>query len=141
MEIADVNIEGGCFCGSVRYRASSAPLGSLICHCKTCRALSAAPLVPWVIFRKSKFQFVAGTPATFHSSAHVVRTFCASCGTQLTYASEKYADEIDVTTCTLDDPNAYPPTHHSWVSHDLDWIQLGDDLPKYPQSKEDGTQF
>ncbi len=133
-----MNIEGGCFCGSVRYRSSSPPLGSLICHCNTCREIAAAPLVPWVTFRKADFSFVAGTPTTLRSSAIVVRTFCSACGTPLTYASDKDADEIDVTTCSLDDPNAYPATHHSWVSHDLSWIPSSDVLPAYPKSKQDG---
>lgn len=130
-----MQIEGGCFCGWVRYRASSNPLGSLICHCKTCRKVTAAPLIPWVTFRRADFQFVTGTPSTLQSSATVLRTFCPACGTPLTYESERYADEVDVTTCSLDDPNAYPPTHHSWVSHDLTWIT--NDLPTYPKSKQD----
>jgi hypothetical protein len=45
-----------------------------------------------------------------------------------------------VTTCTLDDPNAHPPSHHSWVGHDLQWVRFGDELPLFPQSKSQWSQ-
>lgn len=45
------------------------------------------------------------------------------------------AATLDITACSLDDPNAFPPTHHSWLSHDLGWVRFGDGLPTFPQSR------
>jgi len=130
-------IEGGCFCGAVRYSATANPLGSMVCHCRTCRAVAGAPVVPWVTFDKSAFAWTRGQPAILKSSSSVTRTFCSACGTPLGYENAGTPTEIDITTCSLDDPNAFPPTHHSWLSHDLNWIRLGDGLPTYPKSKLD----
>lgn len=135
----DEAVTGGCFCGAVRYRATTTPLGSMICHCRTCRRVTGALLVPWVTFARKNFSFVSGLPARLESSSSVVRTFCHACGTALTYENAASADEIDVASCTLDDPNVYPPTHHSWVSHDLTWLSMRDDLPAYSQSAHDGA--
>jgi hypothetical protein len=42
-----------------------------------------------------------------------------------------------VTTCSLDDPNAFPPTHHSWLAHDLQRLRFGDGLPASRESRMD----
>lgn len=133
-------IQGGCFCGAVRYRAIFAPIVSSICHCQTCRRVSGAALVPWVTFARDSFQVTDGEPATLRSSQDVERTFCSKCGTPLSYSSTAFPDEIDVTSCSLDDPNAYPPTHHSWTSDDLRWMQAADALPRYARSKQHGER-
>ncbi len=46
--------EGGCFCGSVRYRAEAEPLRVMHCHCTICRRVSAAPVVTWIAFPLDK---------------------------------------------------------------------------------------
>jgi hypothetical protein len=104
-----------------------------VCHCQTCRRIAGAPVVAWVTFDKANFQITQGSPAEFSSSEPVRRTFCAQCGTQLTYESDKYPATVDITTCSLDDPSAFPPTHHSWLNHDVRWVRFGDGLPAFPQ--------
>ena len=126
---------GGCFCGAIRYRAEGAPTSSMICHCKTCRRISGAPAVAWATFPLDQFKFVRGEPDEFQSSPPVLRTFCRQCGTPLTYRHERDAGTLDVTTATLDAPEAFPPTHHSWLSHDLAWMKFGDGLPTFPESR------
>lgn len=124
-------IEGGCLCGNVRYVSDGAPKGSMICHCRSCRKAAGSPAVAWVTFRPGAFSFTRGTPGVFHSSPGVTRTFCPECGTPLTYAHDERADDLDVTTCSLDDPEAFPPTHHAWLRHTLAWVRFGDGLPTY----------
>ena len=41
-------IEGGCFCGSVRYRFPTNDYRSSNCHCSMCRSISGAPYVAWM---------------------------------------------------------------------------------------------
>jgi len=129
-------IEGGCFCGAVRYRASQAPDASMICHCRSCRRLAGAPAVGWVTF-EARAVALTGEPGEFSSSAPVRRGFCRSCGTQLTYRHAARPDELDIATRTLDAPEAFPPTHHSWLSDDLPWVRFGDGLPTYLESRTD----
>jgi hypothetical protein len=128
-------IEGGCFCGEIRYRASGRPTNSMVCHCRSCRRISGSPVVAWLTFPVARLQFIRGKPARFQSSRPVRRTFCGSCGTPLTYAHSNSPRFVDVTTASLDNPTRYPPTHHSWLSHDLAWLRFGDGLPAYQQAR------
>ena len=86
-------------------------------------------MVAWLTFPVERFRIVKGGPAAFHSTPPVTRTFCRDCGTPLTYVHADSPNTVDVTTCTLDDPDAFPPTHHSWLSHDVGWVKFGDGLP------------
>ena len=106
----------------------------MICHCRSCRRVAGAPAVGWLTFETGAVAFT-GEPAEFSSSELVRRTFCRSCGTQLTYRHEARPDELDIATCTLDAPEAFPPTHHSWLSDDLPWVRFGDGLPTYQGSR------
>jgi hypothetical protein len=126
-------IEGGCLCGQVRYCLRGAPLSSGTCQCRTCRKASAAAIVPWIRVDAERFAFTAGRPVEFESSPEVTRTFCGRCGTPLTYRTASYAGTIDVTTCSLDDPEAFPPLGHVWTSHRLSWVRLGDGLPCFEE--------
>ena len=89
----------------------------------------------WVTFPASGFSFVRGTPVEYRSSPRVVRTFCGSCGTPLTYVHADSASGVDVTTCSLDDPDALAPADHTWGSHRLRWVHLNDGLPVHPEAR------
>src|SRR2546421_6995142 len=129
--------EGGCACGAIRYRVSGPPSNTMICHCQTCRRVAASPVVAWLTFPIAQFQLVAGRPSVFHSSQPVRRTFCGACGTPLTYEHADSPDSVDITTCSLDSPGAFPPTHHSWLSHGMSWVRFGDGLPMFQERRND----
>jgi len=126
-------IEGGCLCGAVRYQIRGVPLVSGTCQCRSCRKASAAAIVPWLHLDAGTLSFVSGKPTEYNSSPSVLRTFCGRCGTPLTYWRTDYGPTIDVTTCSLDEPDAFPPVAHIWTSHKLDWVKLADDLPCFEE--------
>ena len=115
-------ILGGCYCGGMRYRATAAPIHEVLCHCEDCRRCAGAQSVAWVTFPMAAFEWTGGEPARFRSSPPVERTFCARCGTSLTYTHEERAGEIDVTTGSLDDPDAFPPTKDVFAEQKLSWV-------------------
>ncbi len=124
-------LEGGCLCGAVRYRISASPRSVSVCHCATCRRAAGAPSVAWATFPAASFDFGPGAPAAFASSPGVTRTHCPRCGTSLTF--QDGSDAIDVTLCSLDDPEAVPPTHETWLAHRLSWEAVGPARPGYEQ--------
>jgi hypothetical protein len=127
-------VAGGCFCGAVRYEAAGECSNSMVCHCRSCRRLAGSPVVAWVTFPLSGFRFTGGSPVEFRSSPPVVRSFCGACGTPLTYRHSDYAEAVDISTCSLDEPERFPPTHHSWLSHDVRWVKFGDGLLGFQES-------
>jgi hypothetical protein len=130
--------QGGCLCGAVRYRVEGEPRASGICHCATCRKAASAPTLPFVLFPADRFAITRGEPVEFRSSPSVLRSSCGSCGSPLTYRSEDEPGRIDVMTCSLDDPEAFPPTFHVWASHGLAWSRGAGALPAYATTRTEG---
>jgi hypothetical protein len=128
--------EGGCFCGAVRYQSSGPASLETSCHCKVCRRTSGAPFVAWFTVPTASFRITAGTPESFQSSEHAVRAFCSRCGTPLTFQSLRTPEEIDITTCSLDEPEHVPPKDHTWTQSRLRWVKLADDLPMHEQTRQ-----
>ena len=128
-------LEGGCFCGAVRYRVGGTPWHVTHCHCTMCRRLSAAAFVTWATVRTEDYVVVRGVPARLASSARAERTFCAQCGTPLTFQLHATPDELDVTVCSLDDPEALTPEDHTQTATALSWIRLADGLPRHDHER------
>jgi hypothetical protein len=131
-------LDGGCFCGAIRYRLAGDPTGSMVCHCRTCRRLFAAPVVGWLSVAAAHFAFTQGTPSTFSTTPPITRWFCGRCGTHVAYADANEPHYVEVSTCSLDEPASTPPTHHSWLSHGLPWVEFGDGLPRFARSRGEG---
>ena len=114
-------IGGGCFCGAIRYRVAAPPSGQVICHCANCRRAAGAQSVAWVTFPASSVTFARGEPASFRAENGAIWSFCSRCGTTLTYQHHSRLSEIDVTTGSLDDPEAFPPTKGVNLDEKLSW--------------------
>jgi hypothetical protein len=117
-------IEGGCYCGAVRYRAGVDPLYRINCHCANCRRAAGAQAVAWVTFPLAAFEFVAGAPVQYRTDTGARRTFCGACGTSLTYENERRTGEVDVTVGSLDHPESFGPTMHAYTEERLPWLPL-----------------
>jgi hypothetical protein len=126
-------VEGGCLCGSIRYRVTGRPRSSSVCFCRSCRLASGAPSVAWFVVGTSQFTLLSGQFATFHSSSSVIRSFCAKCGTSLAYEHADDLNAIELTTATLDDPNHFPPNKEIWHSHRVSWAASDTTLPHFSQ--------
>ena len=129
--------EGGCFCGFVRYRVEGPFTHETSCHCTICRRTSGAPFVSWFSVPASGYRLLRGEPAHFRSSDHATRSFCPRCGTPLCFRSRRSPDEIDVTTCSLDDPERLPPRDHTHARSRLAWSAAADGLPVYPGARDE----
>jgi hypothetical protein len=134
--MSGATLEGGCLCKAFRYRVAGIPLFSIICHCGTCRRASAAPSVAWVTFERHQVEFLAGSARTsrsYESSPGVVRSFCGTCGSAISYETDSSPSTIDLTTLSLDDPMAFPPTAEAWLEHRVAWEAVNLALDQYPQ--------
>ena len=125
---------GGCYCGAIRYQVDGTPFHETNCHCSICRRTTAAPFVTWFTVRPGEFRFVGGEPARFKSSEKGMRSFCPRCGTQLTFESRDFPEEIDVTACSLDDPDLLPPRDNTRTSSRLRWV-IPDGLPEFRETR------
>lgn len=125
-------LDGGCFCGAVRYRVTAPPLDVEHCHCGICRRTTGAPFVTWATFPAAQFAFTAGTPSEVRTTPRAVRAFCARCGTALTFREQARPHSVDVTVGSLDRPDVLRPNTHIWTSSRLGWLHVDDQLAQYP---------
>ena len=129
-------LTGRCFCGAISY-AAAAPYHRTLCHCSMCRRSAGAPCVAWFSLARADFRLLQGVPKRFRSSAWATRTFCPDCGTPLTFEADATPDELDVTTCSLDDPARLPPQDHTFVEAQLPWLLLADGLSRHARTRDD----
>lgn len=134
--MAEIWQEGGCLCGAVRYTLHAPPKWTALCHCNSCRRAASAPVVPWMGFRPEQVTW-RGPRQTYKSSQHAVRTFCGTCGSQMSFESARWPGEIHLYGVSLDNPEAYSPQLHCYAAERLSWIHLSDDLPQFTQSADD----
>src|ERR1700691_44873 len=130
--------EGGCLCCLIRYRITAAPISSSLCHCVSCRRASGAPTVAWLTVERGQFEIFLGSPRNFQSSPGVLRQFCGSCGTALTYENTKNPLTIDITTLSLDEPNRFPPDDEVWLEDKVSWQITDASRGQYPGGSASG---
>ena len=128
-------LTGRCLCSAIRYRCGPILYPPTLCHCESCRRASAAHAVGWVTVNSGDLTFTRAAPREFSSSPAVVRTFCDRCGTPLTYRNSERPTEIDITLCSLDDPDLAPPADHIWTQDGPGWDDGLDRLPRYPRGR------
>jgi hypothetical protein len=131
-----MSLTGGCLCGAIRYVANGTPYHVSHCHCSMCRRASGAPFVSWFSLRSKELTWAQGAPKWYRSSKKAQRAFCADCGTALTYQRFDRPDELDITICSLDEPERLTPEDHVWASSKLAWIG-SDGLPEYQSERSD----
>lgn len=124
-------LEGGCYCRQVRYQVEGPTAHVAVCHCSDCRRHAGAPMVTWAAVKADQLD-VTGEVATFASSEHGRRQFCATCGTGLFYINDMALPGlVDIQTGTLDDPEAMPPGAQIQTAERLEWITRIGELPAF----------
>ena len=81
-----MEIEGGCYCGSVRYKADSAALFKGNCFCRECQYISGGAQNLVMGVKEAGFAYTKGTAKGFRRSDldnPVTREFCPDCGTHI----------------------------------------------------------
>ncbi|PCJ22027.1 MAG: aldehyde-activating protein [SAR86 cluster bacterium] len=120
-------MQGGCFCGNIRYEIGDGEYLVANCHCTMCRKTSAAPFVTWVVVPTESFRYIQGSAKLLQSSDKGRRYFCEECGTPLVFLAEERPTVIDITTGSLDDPERYIPTKDVHEESRLKWLHLNND--------------
>ncbi len=104
-----MELEGGCYCGAVRYKAEGDPLFKGQCHCRECQYISGGSVNVTMGMPEAGFSYTKGSPKQFKRSDldnPVVREFCAECGTHIASRPAGMPAAL-LKVGTLDDPSAF----------------------------------
>jgi hypothetical protein len=131
-------IHGRCLCGAVRYRVTPPTLFCGHCHCRYCRRPHGAAIVTRIGAAETAFELTAGDEhLRWHASSKQSRRgFCSVCGTTLFFASTLDPGEIHIALATAEGPIDRDPGVHVFVDHQVPWIELGDELPRFSGDDE-----
>lgn len=103
-------LEGGCYCGSLRYKVGGEDSFKALCYCHECqRASGGGPVI--VLGRpEADFNYTKGTPKAFARDDlenPVTREFCGDCGTPILSRTQKMQGTLVIKVGTLDDPAGF----------------------------------
>jgi hypothetical protein len=106
-----MKLEGGCYCGALRYVADGNPMMKAQCHCRECQYITGGSPNVFLAMPIAGFSYTKGTPKTFARSdleRPVTREFCSTCGTHVVTRPQGFPAVI-LKVGTLDDPSQFKP--------------------------------
>jgi hypothetical protein len=105
-----MQIDGGCYCGAVRYRATGDAMFKGQCHCRECQYISGGHPNVVMGLPESGFTYAKGKPKAFKRSDlanAVTREFCGDCGTHLLTRTPGLPGAVLLKVGTFDDPSLF----------------------------------
>jgi len=105
-----MKIEGGCYCGGLRYKAEGDPMFKGQCHCRECQYFSGGQSNVIVAMPNAGFSYTKGAPKGFARkdlASPVTREFCADCGTHILTRAPGVPGGVILKVGTFDDPSLF----------------------------------
>ncbi|HWG04760.1 MAG TPA: GFA family protein [Beijerinckiaceae bacterium] len=128
-------LEGGCFCGRVRYRLGSAPMFVHCCHCRDCQRQTGSAFVLNALIETERMDLLRGSPAgapvpTDSGKPHHIYR-CSDCGSALWSEYGGRSNLRFIRVGTLDEPTALTPDVHIYTRSKLPWVSLPVGVPAF----------
>ncbi len=105
-----MKLEGGCYCGAVRYQADGDPLFKGECYCRECQYISGGSPNVVMGMQEGGFAYTKGSAKHFRRSDlenPVTREFCPDCGTHLLTKAPTLPGAVLLKVGTFDDPSLF----------------------------------
>jgi hypothetical protein len=123
------SFDGGCTCGSVRYRMNTAPLFVHCCHCRWCQRETGTAFALNAMIEADCVQLLQGevevidTPSNSGKGQRISR--CPHCRVALWSNYGGGGDAIRfVRVGTFDEPAQFTPDVHIFTASKQPWVQL-----------------
>ena len=128
-----MTLEGGCYCGKVRYQAEGEPMMAAQCHCRECQYISGGAPNMFVAMPVAGFRYTASEPRQFTRKDldhAVTREFCPDCGTHLVTKAPGLPAAI-LKVGTLDDPKLFNPQLAIYTCDKQAFHHVPDGMPAF----------
>ena len=103
-------MKGHCFCGQVQFEINGPITACVNYHCENCRRQCSAPMITYIGVADNDWKWLGEKPPVYNSWPGVERSFCAKCGTLMSFRSAKMSDTMHFYLAALEDPNCMAPT-------------------------------
>lgn len=104
-----MKVEGGCYCGKVRYVAEGDPAFKAECHCRECQYITGGGPNFFMMMPAAGFRYTKGEAKGFKRTDienAVTREFCPDCGTHVV-TRPVGMPMVVLKVGTLDDPKQF----------------------------------
>jgi hypothetical protein len=126
-------LDGGCWCGAVRYRVADDFGYASNCHCSRCRAATGSAFKPFAGIKRDKLTLLTDDDTLLVvGSENLNDTRCASCGSLL-FSVVRAGAYVHVALGSLVDAPSIRPTEHIFVGSKAAWFEITDDLPQFDE--------
>jgi hypothetical protein len=130
---SEVQHEGGCDCGAIRYRLRGKMRDVVNCHCGQCRR-THGHFGAYTAVEREQLSLTSDRGLRWYRSSQGVRRgFCGECGSSLFWDRESLTS-ISIAAGTLDQPTGLKTVAHIFTKDAGDYYQLDDHVPRYPGS-------
>ncbi|MHC1547877.1 GFA family protein [Phyllobacterium sp. K27] len=124
-----LNLEGGCFCGKLRYCVTAAPLWTLMCHCTDCQEMTASAFSLCAIIATDSFSITSETQPEGHrktadNGAISTRFVCPECATWTHTQTTSSTEMMIVRPSSLDDHSWFKPVAQLYTRSAQKWALL-----------------
>ena len=120
--MADDVRTGGCRCGAIRYKVTGSPVASVACHCRDCQYVSSGGANYSMVFQRSGFTMLQGTPRVYKAkSTSGGSFFCDSCGVHVFSGPDSSPQLIAVKVGSLDDRSDFKVQADIWMKSAPPW--------------------
>ena len=130
--------DGGCACGTLRYRLHALPMFVHCCHCTRCQRETGGPFAHHAMVEFTQMSVLGGevqfvkVPTDSGNTHWVAR--CPLCLTALwNEHGSRNAVTRYVRVGTLDEPARFPPQAHIYVQSRQPWFVIPPDMPAFDQ--------
>ena len=141
MKLPKFPVEGGCQCGTVRYRITAGPLAIYNCHCKDCQRASGGTNTMTMFVRREDVVLLRGELTAYDKSAdsgRIVRSRgCPQCGTKVWNEPLSSPTMLTIRPGTLDDMSWAVPIGNIWTASRAPWVEINEGLVNYPGQPPD----
>ena len=134
-----LEISGGCFCGSVQYKASVDEARVAVCHCRDCQIFSGSAFRMASAVAPENFEFTSGTPKYFDKTADSGKVrrmaFCGDCGTHLCSVPvdpEEVGSFISLRLATSSEFHLFKPAAEIFCASRVSWLPSLEGAAQFP---------
>jgi hypothetical protein len=123
-----MNIDGGCHCGQIKFRAEIDPEQVEICHCTDCQTLSGSAYRTVVPAEANSFELLSGKPKLYAKTAEDgsqrLQAFCRECGSPL-YSGPPEGEKgyFGIRVGTINQRDQLVPKNQCWARSAQPWTQ------------------
>ncbi len=127
--------EGGCGCGTVRYRLETEPMMVHCCHCKDCQRQTGSAFVLNGIIETNRITLLSGNPEPTRMPTDSGRPHdiyrCTKCQTALWSDYGGRPGLRFVRMGTLDNAASVTPYVHIFTRSKVPWVAIPESVPAF----------